>query len=48
MKWYEVILLIIAFVIGVYLSIKFKEFRIDFYSGRNKSWRKQNKKSCRK
>ncbi|WP_163445017.1 hypothetical protein [Flavobacterium columnare] len=45
MKWYEIILLIIAFVIGVYLSVKFKEFRIDFYSGRNKAGENKTKKA---
>lgn len=45
MKWYEIILIILVFVVGIYTRIKVKERISDFYNGRNSTWREDMKRN---
>jgi hypothetical protein len=42
MEWYEIIGLILAWFLGLYLIGKFYEFRRDY--NKNDSWKDKNKK----
>lgn len=43
MKWYEILGLIVLVIVGAILRSKFNEYKSDFFSGHNGSWRDRKK-----
>jgi len=39
MEWYEILGLIVVWVLGLYLRVKVIEYRKDYYRGYNDSWK---------
>lgn len=44
MEWYEIIIVILLVPVGAYIRGKIYEFRRDYFSGYNDSWRTRRKK----
>lgn len=43
MKWYEIIGLVILVIVGAFIGSKLMEYRKNYFSGHNDSWRDKKK-----